>query len=80
MQTDVPRDWLHAMSDRAVPISSLARWMEFVNDCFMESRTIPAADRFWPTPEIPRTGAFDPLLPVATVRFAANRQPKGGWS
>jgi len=24
--------------------------------------------------------AFDPLLPVATVRFAANRQPKGGWS
>jgi hypothetical protein len=22
----------------------------------------------------------DPLLPVATVRFAANRQPKGGWS
>jgi hypothetical protein len=23
---------------------------------------------------------FDPLLPVATVRFATNRQPKGGWS
>jgi hypothetical protein len=37
--------------------------MEFVNDCFMESRTIPAADRFCPaSDQLPQ--AAEDLRPV----------------
>jgi hypothetical protein len=34
-----------------------------------------AIDSFWPIPGIVRTGRFDPLLPVATVGFAASNRP-----